>query len=94
MVFDDQGEDRRSTGTPHLVVEVLSSDRSADTVRRLSDVGLSRCWIIDPEGPEIVVFERNAEGRLVAVARHRGAGETALDVGPVQLALKPADLLG
>lgn len=96
MVFDDHGEDRRYTGVPHLVVEVLSSDRAADTVRKLrkySDAGLPRYWIIDPDGSEIVVFERNHEGRLVEVARHLGEGEVTLDVGPVQLTLVPAQLL-
>lgn len=97
IVFDDHGEDRRYTGTPHLVVEVLSSDRAADTVRKLrkySAVGLLRYWIVDPDGPEIVVFERNDEGRLVEVVRHRGVAEATLDVGPVQLTLTPSHLLG
>jgi Uma2 family endonuclease len=97
MVFDHHGEDRRYTAIPHLVVEVLSSDRSADTVRKLrkySEVGLPRYWIIDPDGLEIVVFERNHDGRLVEVARRQGSDEVTLDVGPVQLTLVPDQLLG
>ena len=96
MVFDDNGENTRYTAIPHLAVEVLSTDRAADTVRKLrkySEVGLPRYWIIDPEGPEIVVFARNDEGRLIEVARHRGEETAVLDVGPVWLALAPADLL-
>ncbi len=97
IVFDDHREDRRYTRIPHLVVEVLSTDRAADTVRKLrkySEVGLPRYWIIDPDGPEIVVFERNEDGRLVEVARHEGDAEATLDVGPVQLTLAPSRLLG
>jgi valyl-tRNA synthetase len=77
-------------------LEVLSTDRAADTVHKLrkySEAGLPRYWIIDPEGPEIVVFARNEEGRLIEVARHRGEETAVLDVGPVRLTLAPADLL-
>ena len=35
IVFDDNGEDLRYTAIPHLVVEVLSSDPAADTVRKM-----------------------------------------------------------
>ncbi|MEA2024884.1 MAG: Uma2 family endonuclease, partial [Actinomycetota bacterium] len=34
MVFDDTGEDLRLTGVPHLAVEVLSTDRGADLIRK------------------------------------------------------------
>ncbi len=97
MVFDDTGEVIRYTGIPHLVVEVLSTDKAADWVRKLrkyAEVGLPRYWIIDPDGAEIVVFERNDEGRLVETARHRGEDPVELDVGPVRVTLAPTDLLG
>jgi Uma2 family endonuclease len=96
MVFDDTGEDKRYTAVPHLAVEVLSTDRTADTVRKLrkySEAGLPRYWIIDPNGPELVVFERNESGTLVESARYRN-GETAdLDIGPAEVRLTPADLV-
>ena len=96
IVFDDDGENVRYSGVPHLVVEVLSSDRSADTVRKLrkySELGLPRYWIVDPEGPEIVVFERNEAGRLVETGRAHGDEAVVLDVGPARLTLAAADLL-
>ncbi len=97
MVFDDNGEERRYTGVPHLAVEVLSTDRSADTVRKLrkyAEAGLPRYWIIDPEGPELVVFERTDAGALVETARYRGTEPADLDIGPVRMSLTPAELLG
>lgn len=56
-------------------------------LRKNSEAGLSRYWIIGPPGPEIVVFARNPRGRLVEVARHAGDEVAELDVGPVRLAL-------
>jgi Uma2 family endonuclease len=96
MVFDDTGEDLRYTGVPHLVVEVLSTDRAADTVRKVrkyAEAGLPRYWVIDPDGPELVVFERSESGSLVEAARYRGGEPADLDVGPVRLALTPEGLL-
>jgi Uma2 family endonuclease len=96
MVFDDTGEDLRYTGVPHLVVEVLSTDRAADTVRKLrkyAEAGLPRCWIIDPDGPELVVFERSESGTLLEAARYRGSEPADLDIGPVRLELTLEGLL-
>ena len=94
-VFDHTDDIRRLTSVPHLAVEVLSSDRSADTIRKFAkyaEAGLERYWIIDPEGPVIVVYQ--LEGDVyVEKARHHRGNSVELDVGPTTLEVDPADLL-
>jgi len=94
IVFEDAGDDVRLTGLPLLVVEVLSADRSRDTIRKLrkyAALGVARYWVIDPEGPELVVFEHGV-GSMVETNRH-GPGQTAdLDLGPARLHIDPAQL--
>lgn len=95
MVFDETHEDVRYTGVPHLVVEVLSTDPAADTVRKLrkyAEAGLPRYWIIDPTGPEIVEF-RLIDRRLVEVARYVGSERAEIDVGVASVSLVPDELL-
>ncbi len=97
IVHPDDGDDKRYTATPHLVIEVLSQDRSADTVRKLrkySEVGLPRYWIIDPDGPTLIVFELNDLGQLVEIARYLGDETADVDIGPIRFTLTPASLLG
>ncbi len=63
----------RFTGTPHLVVEILSTDPARDMVRkagRYAAAGLRRYWIADPDGP-VVIEHGLAGGTLVERARHR-----------------------
>ena len=96
MVFDATDEVVRLTATPHLVVEVLSSDRAADIVRkaaRYAAAGLQRYWIVDPEEPEVVVHEL-AYGVLVERSRHRPGAVATLDVGPATVSFDPTELLG
>ena len=60
MVFDSTEQQKRFTGTPHLVVEVLSSDPARDIIRKAhkyAAAGDERYWIIDPAGPELTVFQ-------------------------------------
>jgi Uma2 family endonuclease len=74
MVFDDTDETKRYTGTPHLAVEVLSTDRGADLVRKFGKyaaAGLPRYWVIDPEGPELFIWELVGHGFEM---RANGAG--------------------
>ncbi len=95
IVFDDEAEDRRYLGTPHLAVEVLSSHRSRDLVTKRAKyaaAGLPRYWVVDPRGPEIVVFELD-DGDLVEAARHGPGAAATLDVGPVAITVDPADLV-
>jgi Uma2 family endonuclease len=95
VVVDRPSDIKRFTGTPHLAVEVLSSDRAADTIRKFAKyaaAGLERYWIIDPEGPVIIVYHLTG-GVYVEQARH-GPGTTVdLDIGPAHVTLDPADLL-
>jgi Uma2 family endonuclease len=95
IVADDPGDVHRFTESPHLVVEVLSSDRSRDTVlkhHKYSAAGLPRYWVIDPDGPTITVYR--LEGNDYVVAGHHLPGVAiTLDVGPMTLAIDPSELL-
>lgn len=96
MVFDDHGEQVRYTGTPHLVVEVLSSDPAADLLRKAAKyaaAGLAHYWVIDPDGPEILEYRREA-GDLRLVGRHEGLEPVSLDIGVAEVPVVPADLGG
>lgn len=104
-VFDDHGEQTRYTATPHLVIEILSTDRARDVLRKVTKygaAGLERYWIVDPgdptdpgEGPtfpEIIEF-RLADGALIEQARHRPGTQGTLEVAPgITVIFDPADL--
>ena len=97
MVFDDTGETLRLTATPHLAVEVLSTDRGADLIRKFrkyADAGLPRYWIVDLDetGPEIVTYELR-DGVFVEAGRFRGDTEATLDAGPMTVEFAPNNLL-
>lgn len=95
MVFDLPVDPLRLTGIPHLVAEVLSTDRSLDTLRKAhtyATAGLERYWIVDPAGPVIVVYHLD-EGTYRETGRHGPGSEADLDVGPSRLRLDPASLL-
>lgn len=95
MVFDDSDEQKRLTAAPHLAVEVLSTDPAADIIRKAAKyaaAGLPRYWIVDPEGPEVIVHEL-VEGVLVERARHGPGTTVTFDVGPAEVAFDPALLL-
>jgi Uma2 family endonuclease len=94
-VFDDTEEQVRLTAVPHLAVEVLSTDRATDMIRKAAKyaaAGLERYWIIDPEGPEVIVYEP-VDGVFVERSRHGPRTTVTLDVGPCELTLDPAHLL-
>jgi len=94
-VHDDTADQNRYTGTPHLVVEILSSDPARDIIRKAAKyaaAGLERYWLIDPEGPEIIVYKL-ADGVLVEQGRHGPGTKATLDVGPTEVTFDPADLL-
>jgi len=95
MVFDQTNQDKRYTGIPHLAVEVLSSDRNADLIRKLgkyAEAGLPRYWIVDPEGPQVFAF--NLVGQTYTGPHQVGPDDEAdLDFGPAKVRLRPRDLL-
>ena len=95
MVLDAVDEDVRYTGTPHLVVEILSTDRAADMItkaHKYASAGLEHYWIIDPEGPKVIVYELR-EGVFVETARHLPGTQAQLDAGPAEITMDPAELL-
>ncbi|MCL1693236.1 MAG: Uma2 family endonuclease [Actinomycetia bacterium] len=97
VVFDDTHETIRLTTTPHLAVEVLSTDRAADLIRKFrkyAEAGLPRYWIVDLDetGPEVVTYELRDEV-FVETGRHRGDTEVTLDVGPMTVTFVPNELL-
>jgi Uma2 family endonuclease len=97
IVFDDTGEMTYLTGVPHLAVEVLSTDRAADLIRKFrkyAEAGLPHYWIVDLDepGPEIVTYELR-DGVFVETGRHRGDTAVTLDVGPMTVTFTPGGLL-
>ena len=97
IVFEKTTDQIRLTGTPLLAVEVLSTDRGADLIRKFrkyEKAGLPRYWIVDlnQTGPEVVTYELR-DGAYVETGRHRGDNEVTLDVGPMVVTFVPNDLL-
>ena len=94
MVFDATDEEVRYTATPHLAVEILSTDPAADIIRKAAKyaaAGLRRYWIIDPQGPVVIVHEL-VDGVLVERARHGPGTTVTLDAGPAEITFDPAGL--
>ena len=97
MVFgvDQHYDDRHLTTTPHLAVEILSTDPARDIIRKArkyAAAGVERYWIIDPAGPEITVYQL-VEGVYAERGVHGPGTEVTLDVGPAEVTFDPADLL-
>ena len=111
MVFDVDRhyDDRRLTATPHLAVEVVSTDLARDIVRKAvkyAAVGLERYWIVDAGDPagepgaatrggvlEIIEY-RPVEGVFVEQARHQPGTVATLEVTPsTSVSFDPAILL-
>lgn len=105
MVFDSTDERTRLTGVPHLVVEILSTDRARDMIRKARKygaAGLERYWIIDPGEPGEVtpgglpelIEHRAVEGALVEQGRYQPGGTVTLEIAPeVSVSLDPAMFL-
>jgi len=97
VVFEETSVEVRLTTTPLLVIEVLSTDRGADLIRKYrkyADAGLPRYWIVDIDetGPEVVTYELR-DGVFVETGRHRGGTEATIDVGPMDVTFIPNELL-
>lgn len=96
MVVDASAENVRYTGTPHLCVEILSTDRGADLLRKhrkYAEVGLPRYWVIDTEPIEIVTFQLSETGGYVETGRHLAGDVVTLDAGPHTVTFDPSELL-
>lgn len=97
VVFPSTDEAKRLTALPALAVEVLSNDRAADLVRKYAkyaEAGLERYWVIDPGGPEVIVYRLSPEGVYIEEGRHRPDTVVTLDAGPARVTFDPADLAG
>lgn len=85
----------RFTGTPVLIVEILSTDRSADLVRKLyryAAAGLPRYWIGDPLEPSVRAFLLTG-GMYEEVGGAVGDEEVEFDFGVGRVTLRPSDLI-
>ena len=93
IVFDGTDEQVRYTGTPHLVVEILSTDRGRDLLRKLhkyAAAGLARYWVVDPDGPEIIEYRLVRDTTAYAEAgSHTGSEPVSLDIGVATVTLTP-----
>lgn len=72
MVHPVTDEDHTFTGTPLLVVEVLSSNRRDDLFAkfvRYARWGAPHYWVVDPRDRLVLVFE-NQGGTFVETGRH------------------------
>lgn len=95
MVYVSTEDQRALRSTPLLAVEILSSDRAADTIRKFAkyaSAGLERYWIMDAETLEIVVYEL-VDATYVEQERVTESTTTSLDVGPAHVRVRPSDLV-
>ena len=90
------GSDARFTGTPALVVEVLSSNRGDDLVRKVGKyaaAGLPHHWILDPRDRTLEAFVLQ-DGTYAPAARLDEAAPVGqLDLGIARVTLDLAELL-
>ncbi len=98
VVYDETSEKIRLTTTPHLAVEVLSTDRAADFIRKFSKyaaAAVPNYWIVDLDedaGPEIVTYVLS-DGAYIETGRHSGNKEATLNAGPMTIKIHPTDLV-
>lgn len=94
MVTPATEEQRRFTDIPHLVIEILSTNRSHDLVRKASKyaaLGAPRYWIVDPEETSVAAYELR-EGVYERVAEVVGDATARLDFGPGVVEIRPSGL--
>ncbi|GAA0294197.1 Uma2 family endonuclease [Kineococcus aurantiacus] len=93
----DETGTKRFTGTPSLVIEVLSTNRSDDLLLKMAKyaaAGLPRYWIVDPRERTLSVHVLDDSGVFRADRVLRDGDPTVpLDVGPATLALDLGALL-
>ncbi len=95
MVCERDIDGVRLTGTPQVVVEVLSSRPANDLVRKSAKyaaAGLPRYWVVDPAAPSITAFELR-DGGWVEVAVATGNERVELDFGVGRVTVCPSELL-
>ncbi|WP_380176317.1 Uma2 family endonuclease [Kineococcus sp. DHX-1] len=100
MVYDlttaSVGTGARFTGTPELVVEVLSSNRGDDLVwksAKYAAAGLPRYWIVDPRDERVTAYAL-VDGILTPTVT-LGRGDVGdLDVGVARVRIDVEAVLG
>jgi Uma2 family endonuclease len=81
----------RFTGTPELIVEILSSNRALDLVlkpHKYAQAGFPRYWVFDPEALVLTAFELR-DGFFVDVAVVGPDDEVTLDFGVGSVTVNP-----
>lgn len=94
MVHDVTSEQRSFSGTPHLVVEILSTNRRDDLVAKLNRYaqwGAPSYWIVDPRDHQILTH-RLRDGYFVETGRFTG-GQAELRYGEVTVPIDVDSLL-
>lgn len=80
-------------GTPMLVVEVLSSNRDVDLVRKralYAEAGCPNYWIVDPAAPAVLVLRLEGD-RYRETMRIEGSDEVEV-TEPFATTLSPREL--
>ncbi|GAA1528806.1 Uma2 family endonuclease [Nocardioides humi] len=86
MVHDVTDEQRALSGTPHLIVEIVSTNRARDMiakVQRYAAWGAPCYWIVDPRDHEVVTMDL-VDGIYVQTARFT-SGQATLRYGEVEV---------
>ncbi len=98
MVLDSEPAGDLVTEAPPVVVEVLSTNRVDDLVRKSTeylDAGAAQYWIIDPRDRVMDVFRRTAGGWDRAAHLSDHAPEATVATPPFgDIALSLTDILG
>ncbi|WP_369053723.1 Uma2 family endonuclease [Kineococcus terrestris] len=82
--------EERFTGTPALVVEVLSTNRRDDLLLKMTkyaQVGLPRYWVVDPRERTLTTLVLDDGAFRPTRVLEAAAGEVELDAGPARLVL-------
>lgn len=90
MVHDETDEQRALSGIPHLVVEIVSSNRASDYVaksQRYARWGAPCYWIVDPRDHEVTTMVL-LDGLYTVSGRFK-RGEATLRYGEVEV---PVDI--
>ncbi|MEZ0493717.1 Uma2 family endonuclease [Kineococcus sp. TBRC 1896] len=90
------GGQARFTGTPALAVEVLSSNRGDDLIRKMAkyaEAGLPHYWIVDPRAQTLTTYAI-VEGLYAPTAVHGRGAVADLDLGVATVRVDVAELLG
>ncbi|GAB2699884.1 Uma2 family endonuclease [Thalassiella azotivora] len=96
MVHPVTTEQVRFTGTPLLVVEVLSTNRSTDLVlktNRYARAGLAHYWVLDPTTGTLDAFDLTEDGLYARVAQVTAGQPQEVVFGPSTLQVDVAALL-